>query len=545
MSAEPIDPYASKETNTASREAASQLVVASEAADPRPILFENAKPVSGDDSVAEATPVAEAAPTLADDPVAVTETGPEGVYSPVFVDDAAAAPAAAARFPLPFHRTRERPAKSTRRHGRLVGFTVAFVVSVFAVLLIFTAAAVVAANLYRDRVLPGVHTGSVDLSGLTRDEAIAKLQSQYAYLSQGEVTVTTPVGVATITYQQAGRKPDVEAMADAAMAVGHSGNQLADAATVVHSAAFRPDIPVIVEVDPNALAERLHQLVGASLVPPKNAGVTTDGGTFSVTPATSGSGIDEKSVGSTIIDQLASTTAPADLQAGGAFVTIPPQISDADAQNAIARAQKMIVDVKLTWSTPPDGAPASWKPQTWTIPADQIRSWIVFGTRQDGSYGPAVDPALVQAFVTKTTAGAVIPPTEPKVTFDSTGKPVSLTAGKDGVGVDAGATTSAIAAYLDSLASGSAAGDGVEIVTGPGPPADRQHRERHPDGGRRTVDHDLLSRYQQRHGQEHPPARHQPQRPGRRSRPALQLPQRRRPDRSRTRFHDGRSDRRR
>ena len=63
---------------------------------------------------------------------------------------------------------------------------------------------------YANRIGPGIHAGAVDLSGLTRDQAIAKLTSNFAYLGQGQVTVKTPVGSAIITYEQAGRKPGAE-----------------------------------------------------------------------------------------------------------------------------------------------------------------------------------------------------------------------------------------------------------------------------------------------------------------------------------------------
>jgi vancomycin resistance protein YoaR len=355
------------------------------------------------------------------------------------------------------------------RHLRLAGFAVAFVFGAVAAFLFLSAVAFGFAGSYSDRVLPGVRAGSVDLSGMTRDQAIARLQSAYAYLAQGEVTVTTPVGVATITYQQAGRAPDVEVMADAALAVGHSGNPLADAASVVHSAAFGQQIPVVVQVDPTAVAERIRQLVGTSSIAPQNAQATAKGGTFSFTPATAGHGIDEQSIGAAIINQLAEANAPADLQAGGTFTTLKPQVTDQDAQDAIALAQKMIVDVHLTWSTPPAAAPSTWKAQSWTIPASEIRGWIVFGTRQDGTYGPAVDPAELQAYVSELTAdaGVAIPPVEPSVVWDSSGKPVNLVAGKDGVGIDVGATTAAVSAYLDNLAAGRTVGPSVEVVTGP------------------------------------------------------------------------------
>ncbi|MGA2514244.1 MAG: peptidoglycan binding domain-containing protein [Candidatus Limnocylindrales bacterium] len=225
-------------------------------------------------------------------------------------------------------RSRVSPPSVAPRHLRLAGFAVAFVFGAVAAFLFLSAVAFGFAGSYSDRVLPGVRAGSVDLSGMTRDQAIARLQSAYAYLAQGEVTVTTPVGVATITYQQAGRAPDVEVMADAALAVGHSGNPLADAASVVHSAAFGQQIPVVVQVDPTAVAERIRQLVGTSSIAPQNAQATAKGGTFSFTPATAGHGIDEQSIGAAIINQLAEANAPADLQAGGTFTTLKPQVTD-------------------------------------------------------------------------------------------------------------------------------------------------------------------------------------------------------------------------
>jgi vancomycin resistance protein YoaR len=360
-----------------------------------------------------------------------------------------------------------RAASATPRDLRAVGFVVAFVVGAVAALFLLSAVAFGFAGTYDNRVLPGVHVGSVDLSGLTRDQAIAKLQSGLSYLSQGQVTVTTPAGTATITYQQAGRGPDVEAMADAAMAVGHSGNAISDAASVVHTAAFGQDIPVVVQVDPNVLAQRLHELVGTDTVEPQNAQAMSKDGAFSFTPSSTGKGIDEMAVGTAIINQLTQPSSPPDLQSSASFVSLKPQITDSDAQNAISMAQKMTVDVHVTWSVPPASAPANWKSSKWTISAAQIGGWIVFGTRQDGTYAPAVDPAKVQAYLATVTAKTTIPAQEPTVKWDSTGKPIGLASGVDGVGIDLAATSSAVSAYLDTLASGGSVGPSVEVVTTP------------------------------------------------------------------------------
>ena len=162
---------------------------------------------------------------------------------------------------------------------RLAGFALAFLAGAAAALFLFSVVAFGYAGSYDGRVLPGVHVGSTDLSGLTRDQAIARLQGSFTYLGQGEVTITTPVGVTTITYQQAGRRPDVEAMADAAMAVGHSGNPLADAASVLHTGRLRPGHPDrwcrSIRL---SLAQRIRQLVGTSSMPAQDAQATSKGG---------------------------------------------------------------------------------------------------------------------------------------------------------------------------------------------------------------------------------------------------------------------------
>jgi vancomycin resistance protein YoaR len=349
-------------------------------------------------------------------------------------------------------------------HG--VGFILAFVAGVVGVLALFMVVAFSFSGSYDNRVLPGVKVGNVDLSGSTRDEAIKKLQDGYAYLSQGQVIVTTPVGTATIGFAEAGRGPDAEAMAHAALAVGHSGGGLGDAITSLHSALLGESVPVVVQVDPTALAERLHELVGKSTMAAKDAQVTGKDGSFSFTPSSMGRGIDERMMATTLIDQLTVINPPSQLQTGGTFTDANPTVSDKDAQDAITRAEKIGVDVKLTWTTTPAAAPSTWTAKNWTISAATIRSWIAFGIRPDGKYGPTIDVIQAQAYISAISAKANIQPHEPTVKWDASGtRPLSLEAGIDGTGIDIVATSQAIASYLDSIASGGSPAAGVEVVT--------------------------------------------------------------------------------
>jgi vancomycin resistance protein YoaR len=358
--------------------------------------------------------------------------------------------------------------RSEPRDLHSAGLILAFAAGVIGVLALFLIIAFSFSGSYNNRILPGVKVGNVDLSGSTRDEAIKKLQDGYAYLSQGQVIVTTPVGTATIGFAEAGRAPDTEAMADAALAVGHSSGGLGDAITSLHSALFGESVPVVVQVDPNALAQRLHELVGKNTMAAKDAQVTGKDGNFSFTPSSTGRGIDERMMATTLIDQLTVINPPSQLQTGGTFTNANPTVSDKDAQDAITRAEKIGVDVKLTWTTVPASAPPTWTAKNWTISASTIRSWIVFGIRPDGKYGPTIDLIQAQTYLSPISAKDNIQPLEPTVKWDPSGtKPLSLNAGVDGTGIDIIATSQAIASNLDSLASGSGGAASLEVVTAP------------------------------------------------------------------------------
>jgi vancomycin resistance protein YoaR len=349
-----------------------------------------------------------------------------------------------------------------------------------AALFLVSAVALGLSGAYSSKVLPGVRVGAVDVSGLSRDEVVAKLQAAYAYLGQGEVTVTTPVGVTTITYDQISRAPDVDAMADAAMSVGHSGGLVGDAASVLRMLLGGQSVPVVVKIDPTALATRIHALVATSSIPARNAQASLNAGSFTFSPSAKGSGIDEMAIATEIINALTEASAPADLKAGGTFVDLAPSVDDADAQAAIAAAQKMVMDLTLTWggawptgSANPaaSGLVASPTPgqsplasQTFKVPADTVRTWIVFGLGKDGSYGPASDPALVQTYLNAIAGKVRVPAVEPNVVSNSAGQPVGLTAGRDGVGIDAYTTALSIGTYLDGLVAGTGTGGSIAIA---------------------------------------------------------------------------------
>jgi vancomycin resistance protein YoaR len=392
---------------------------------------------------------------------------------------------------------------------RLIGFLFIFVLGIAASLTLSVGAAAGITTAYQNRVVAGVRVGSLDVSGMTPDELVSARESAYASLSQGKVTITTPTGVATMSYQDAGRVADVEEMANAAMNVGHTGDFIPDAITIAHSALQPVTIPIAIKLDPAAIATHVRDMLKASRLLPVNAVVTVaPGGTPSIEGAATGSELDEKAVDNTIVDALSAATTPVDLQVGSAFVTLEPQVGDKDAEEAIAASERMAVDLNLNWTglydpppvTTPSPSPdasqsadpsAAASPagspslvptavvpptptptpnvapaRTFVISASTVRSWIVFGTLPDGSYGPAIDPSLVQGYLSGVSTQVATKPVEPSVVYGPDGKPSSLKGGQDGVAIDLGATSQAIESYLQTLAAGSKPAP-VTVVAGP------------------------------------------------------------------------------
>jgi vancomycin resistance protein YoaR len=369
-----------------------------------------------------------------------------------------------------------------RRHRRAVGLVGAFAVAAAGCLAGLTVAAVNVSGAYVDRVAPGVHVGALDLSGLSRSQAIDRLATTYAYLGQGKVTVATPTGEAAITYQELGRGPDVESMADQAMAFGHTGNPIGDAIGILRCALGGPAIPVVVRIDPAAVAEHVHELAG-NVVAPRDAQAWAQDGRFAHSSSATGSGIDEAAISSAIVDHLTQPDAPASFLAGGTWVVLEPRVTEEDARAAIASAARMLVDVTLiiagtppasgssdaTAPTPPasGSSDATAPTQTYLIKPDVILRWIEFGTDSDGRYVPRADTGRMQEYLADLAAQYRIAPVEPAIVFDSSGVPVGVNGGKLGIGIDTDATSRALAAYLDGLAGGRNPSSGVMGVTAP------------------------------------------------------------------------------
>ncbi len=267
-------------------------------------------------------------------------------------------------------------------HGLPVGRLVLGVMAGFVLALAFGSGALLAyQGQYADRILPGVTVDGVDVAGLSRDAAAARLESALAGYGAGSVAVRVDGATVEVPYAALGRRADVAALVDLAWSVGRGGGDPVDrAARSVRSLLDGTRIGPLVVVDPAAVDREVARLMERFGRAPTNgsASVTPDG--FATSSAAAGRGLSAAEVAAALRERLADPAAPPTLHLAFDLVPVEPAVTDAEVAAAVAAATRMANDVVATWGT-----------ARWTIPATTVRAWIRFGSTTDGSYAASVD----------------------------------------------------------------------------------------------------------------------------------------------------------
>lgn len=252
------------------------------------------------------------------------------------------------------------------------------------------AAAIVVVGVYafesrfQGRILPGVHVGAVDLSDLDRATAAQRLRDAFSGLSSGTIELAGPEGPITISYADAGRAPDIEAMLDDAFATGRPAapldRALAEARTVLRGVELSPRVAI----DPGVIQARLETMAAGFDRNPISASVvaTTDG--FEAQASAAGRRVDTSDPATAIVAALSRVDAPGTLTVTLRVMPVEPTVTDAEAAAAATAARAMSTDLVLA-----DGS------DSWTIPSAEVRGWVRFVETNDGRYVAAANqPAI-------------------------------------------------------------------------------------------------------------------------------------------------------
>jgi vancomycin resistance protein YoaR len=330
-----------------------------------------------------------------------------------------------------------------RRPSLRLRFAVAFLVSMLTALVLGTGAIYAYEQHHSGRVLPGVRVGTVDLSGLERDPAIARLADAYAGYGQGRVVIRASVAELTIPFADFARRADVEAMADAALAVGRSGSPVDRAVSEVRTALRGITLEPRITLDPAALASRVERELGALELDPVDGTIAYVDGEIVTTPARWGRTYDTAAVSAAILDQAAQLDAPTEITVDATMSSIRPAIDDTDTQIARTTAERMTDDVTLALGK-----------ESWTVTGADVRSWLSFATTPDGRVQPTVDPAKVEEGLAAIAKKVQTAPKNATFLVGKGGSVVGVTPGRNGRALDAKVTAERISAALAARAAG-------------------------------------------------------------------------------------------
>jgi vancomycin resistance protein YoaR len=326
-----------------------------------------------------------------------------------------------------------------------VRFGVAFIVGLLAVLAVGVAGMYAYDAAHDGRILPGVHVGSVDVSGMDRTQAVAALQEAYAGYASGDLVVHTALGDRPIAFASFDRRADIDAMIEAAMGVGRDGTPVdrgvAEVRAVLHGVVVLP----MVTLDKALLAERIDAALTPLESEPLNATIAMGDKGIVTTAAAVGRSFDRTAVVAAALSAVDRTNAPSTVTVDAEVTQTPPATSDAVVAAAETSADQMIGDVTLTAGS-----------EKWVIPADTVRGWITFPIEPNGSIAPVVDAAAVETSLADVAKKVAKAPVDSTFLLSKSGAVVGATASKDGRSLDIPNTVQAITAALDARAGGSA-----------------------------------------------------------------------------------------
>jgi len=332
------------------------------------------------------------------------------------------------------------------RRSMLIGFGATLAIGVLVLGAISVAVGVAAGS----TVLRGVTVGGVQLAGLDRAAAAERLAAELPSLATGQAVVDVEGTEHAVAYAELGRGYEMDAMLDAALAVGRAENPLSDGISRLRSLARATSLPVIVHAyDADALAAIATDISRQVSHPPVEGAVTRDGTTFSVRDAEDGRVLDAAIV-QTALATAVDNADPADVHLSLAPVMVSPVISTDLAAAAADAATSIAVDLDLT-------IPGAADEEAVVIEAATLAGWISFGPQGQRLYAARIDEVALRAAVAAVAAEVARDPVNARFAVAGSGLG-GIIAGEDGREVDVEATSSSLMEALGDRAGGSAVG---------------------------------------------------------------------------------------
>ncbi|NPA30674.1 MAG: hypothetical protein GXO37_01585 [Chloroflexi bacterium] len=302
------------------------------------------------------------------------------------------------------------PSPSPRR-PRAAGLLLFALLSALGALLVLDAGWSVS---FWNRIYPGVHVAAVDLSGLTVEQAVARLRTAYPYPEQAGLTLVYQGQTWTVRPAEIGFAIDAVGTAQDAWSIGRTGPWWSRHATRVRAWRQGVEVPLrTVFSEPWASAFLQTQVAPAVERPVQEARVWLEGTQVHSQPGQAGRRLDYDATLAALAAHLAR------FSPGPVPITvreIPPRIADPEPVAARLRA---VLAQPVTLTLPPeDRQPAG----PWSFPPEQVAASLQVVPGTDAAGQPAlhirVDPDAWRPVLEDLAQQLAQDPVNARFTFD-------------------------------------------------------------------------------------------------------------------------------
>ncbi len=256
---------------------------------------------------------------------------------------------------------------------------------------------------FSNKALPGLSASTVNLGGMSRDQAKAALTAAFTYDKQAVFTFRYNDKFWQATAGELGITFDVEKTLDEVFSTGHSGSVFSDLGTQASIWLNGRSIAPIVRYDEQVAVQRLSSIAAEFDHPPVDASLNMSGTVVVTTPAQTGLALDVSSTLNTLEDLMRQ------LQTGGEIPLVvkeaKPLVTDASAAASKINAA---LSASLTLVTD-DQKGGSLGP--WTANVDQLKALLVLGLVPNGdgtqSYDVTVNVEPLRGFLQSLAPGLI------------------------------------------------------------------------------------------------------------------------------------------
>ena len=280
----------------------------------------------------------------------------------------------------------------------------------------------------RDRVVPGLTVGSVDLSGLTAAEAATALNAEYASLTETVFVLRADARAWPARASELGQRIATEDMLDRAFAVGHTGEFLDDISA--QSAAWFGGLrlPLQLVLDENIALDFLRDLASQIKRDRQDASLRIVNGEVQVQAGVAGQELNIPATLARLTATLRDTDTGVDIE----LVVDESAPRRWNVEEAALRLGAALSGPVQLFATDRDGGPLG----PWTISTDQIRALLSVSLRDDGlgkRYDVSLNAAAFGEFLRSLAPGLIIMPVDGRFDFNpQTGELSALSPSRGG-----------------------------------------------------------------------------------------------------------------